>query len=423
MSAKSIERAYELARERYAEIGVDAEAALERLSATSLSIHCWQGDDVTGWETHDEATSLGGTAPIGAYPGRARTPEELRADLAQAFARIPGRHRVNLQSHYYETGGVKIGRDAIEPRHYHGWRDWAKAMGLAGVDLAPAYYSHPMFRDGFSLAHPDRSVREYWIEHGKRCRRAAADLAGAFGAPCLVNYWAPDGFKDTPVDRLAPRRRLAESLDATMAERIDPSLVVDAVESKLFGLGSESYVVGSNEFCLGYAASRRIAVTLDTGHFHPTEQVADKISALLLFTDRLSFHVSRGVRWDSDHVVVLNDETLAIAQELVRDDFLGRVHLGLDYFDASINRVAAWIIGARSVQKALLRALLEPTERLRGMENEFRLTERLAWLEEIKALPWSCVWNMFCARNGVDAGWQWLEGVKAYESRALAGRK
>ncbi len=422
MSDARIEKSYELAREAYAEQGVDADAALEGLAGVAISLHCWQGDDVTGWETHDEATSLGGTAPIGNYPGRARTPDELRSDIAMAFSCVPGRHRVNLQSHYYETGGGAIGRDRIEPKHYHGWRDWAKEQKLTGVDLAPAYYSHPMFRDGMSLSHPDKGVRDYWIEHGRRCRRAAAELARDFGTPSLVNYWAPDGFKDMTIDRLAPRRRLAEALDATMEEAIPAELVVDAVESKLFGLGSESYVVGSHEFYMGYAMTRRKSVTIDTGHFHPTEFIADKISSILLFSDRLSFHVSRGVRWDSDHVVAFNDETVSIAQELVRGGFLGRAHIGLDYFDASINRVAAWVIGMRSFQKALLFAMLEPLEKWRAAERAFDFTSRLAWLEESKSMPWQAVWDKFCLVHGVPLGESWLAGVKSYESSVMAAR-
>ena len=422
MSDARVEKAYELAREAYAEKGVDAGAALDRLAGVSISLHCWQGDDVTGWEIHDEETSLGGTAPIGSYPGRARTPGELRSDLAMALSCIPGRHRVNLQSHYYETDGRAIGRDQIEAKHYHGWRDWAKEMKLTGIDLAPAYYSHPMFRDGMSLAHPDKSVRDYWIEHGRRCRRAAAALAGEFGTPSLVNYWAPDGFKDMTIDRYAPRARLAAALDETMAEPIDADLVVDAVESKLFGLGSESYVVGSHEFHMGYAMTRRKSITIDTGHFHPTEMIADKISSVLLFSERLSFHVSRGVRWDSDHVVIMNDEAVSIAQELVRGDFLGRTHIGLDYFDASINRVAAWVIGMRSFQKALLYAMLEPLGKWREDELSFDFTSRLARLEEAKSMPWQAVWDKFCLVHCSPLGESWLGRVKAYEKDVMSSR-
>lgn len=422
MPEGKIEKTYELAREAYAEQGVDTEAALAALAGVAISVHSWQGDDVAGWESHDEATSLGGTAPIGTYPGRARTPEELRSDLAVALSCVPGPHRVNLQSHYYETGGGKIGRDEIEPKHYYGWRDWAKEHGLKGVDIAPAYYSHPMFRDGMSLSHPDKGVRDYWVEHGKRVRRAAAELARDFGTPALVNYWMPDGFKDMTVDRLAPRQRLAAALDETMAEAIPSDLVVDAVESKLFGLGSESYVVGSHEFHTGYAMTRRKTITIDTGHFHPTEFIADKISAILLYSDRLSFHISRGVRWDSDHVVILNDESAAIAQELVRGGFLGRTHIGLDYFDASINRVAAWVVGLRSFRKALLMAMLEPLAKWRAAEREFDFTSRLAWLEEAKSMPWQAVWNKFCLVHGAPVGDAWLGKVKAYERDVMSSR-
>lgn len=422
MSDARIEKSYEIARETYAEQGVDTDAALAALAGVAISLHSWQGDDVTGWEVHDEATSLGGTAPIGTYPGKARTPAELRADIAMALSCVPGRHRVNLQSHYYETDGRKIGRDEIEAKHYHGWRDWAKEQGLLGIDIAPAYYSHPMFKDGMSLSHPDKSVRDYWIEHGRRCRRAIAELAREFGTPSLVNYWMPDGFKDMTIDRSAPRRRLAAALDDTMAEPIPSDLIVDAVESKLFGLGSESYVVGSHEFHMGYAMTRRKTITIDTGHFHPTEFIADKVSSLLLYSDRLSFHISRGVRWDSDHVVIFNDESQAIAQELVRGGFLNRTHIGLDYFDASINRVAAWVVGMRSFQKALLVAMLEPLAKWRAAEVSFDFTSRLAWLEEAKAMPWAAVWDKFCLVHEVPVGGSWLPLVKEYEERVMSLR-
>lgn len=421
MSEKVVEKAYDIAKELYALQGVDTEAALSRLAGVPISLHSWQGDDVTGWEVHDVETSLGGTAPIGSYPWRARNPEELRSDIAVALSCVPGRHRVNIQSHYYETGS-KIGRDEIGPEHYRGWRDWAKEHDLVGLDLAPAYYSHPMFKDGMSLAHPDRSVREYWIEHGRRCRRVAAGFARDFGSASLVNYWAPDGFKDMTVDRYSPRVRLAESLDATLEEAFPTTEVVDAVESKLFGLGSENYVVGSHEFCMGYAMTRKRAVTLDTGHFHPTEVIADKISSLLLFSDRLSLHVSRGVRWDSDHVVILNDESIMLGQELVRGDFIDRTHIGLDYFDASINRVAAWVIGMRSFQKALLIAMLEPLTKWKEDELSFDFTTRLARIEEAKSMPWQAVWDMFCLRLEAPPGSVWLDRVKEYEQGVMSSR-
>jgi len=414
------ERAFALARGRYAALGVDADVALDRLSGIAVSLHCWQGDDVGGFEATREALG-GGLAVTGNYPGKARTPEELRSDLERACSLIPGRHRLNLHASYAETGGKAVGRDEIRPEHFRGWVDWAKGQGL-GIDFNPTFFSHPMAADGYTLAHADEGVRRFWIDHGIAARAVAASIGEALGSPCINNVWIPDGSKDAPVDRKGPRERLAASLDAILARPVDPRFARDAVESKLFGLGSESYVVGSHEFYLGYALTRSTILCLDAGHFHPTETISDKLSAVLTWLDEVLLHVSRGVRWDSDHVVTLTDELQAIAQEAVRGDYLGRVHFGLDFFDASINRVAAWVIGTRALLKALLMALLEPIGMLRRHEAEGDLTGRLALLEECKSLPFAAVWDQHCLNRGVPVGIAWLGEVRAYESDVLARR-
>lgn len=406
--------AYALAREAYGALGVDPEAALATLAATPLSLHCWQGDDVRGFEGAGELG--GGLAATGSYPGRARNADELRADLDQALALIPGRHRVNLHAIYADTPAR---RDQLKSEHFRGWLDWARARGR-GLDFNPTFFSHPLAADGFTLSHRDENVRRFWIEHGRACRRIGADFGRALGTPSVVNVWIPDGYKDAPADRLVPRQRLMESLDEIFAEPLEHAL--DAVEGKLFGLGSESYVVGSHEFYLGYAITRKKTLCLDAGHFHPTESVADKLSSVLLHVPRVLLHVSRGVRWDSDHVVILDDATWAIFEEIVRGGWLDRVSIGLDYFDASINRIAAWIIGARAAQKALLAALLEPSARLREHENAGNFTARLALLEECKTLPLGAVWEEFCRRNDVPAGLDWLDSVMRYEREVLSRR-
>jgi L-rhamnose isomerase len=407
---------YEIAREAYAALGVDAEKALEVLARHPVSVHCWQGDDVGGFESASAGDPGGGLAVTGNHPGRARTPEELRADLEKVFSLVPGKHRLNLHAFYLEAGGGKVDRDAIETKHFQNWIEWAKTRGV-GMDFNPTCFAHPKAADGFTLAHRDRGIREFWIEHARRCRTIGADIGRALGSTCVVNVWIPDGYKDLPADRLGPRQRLIESLDAVFAEKLPASDEIDAVECKLFGIGSESYVAGSHEFYLGYAVSRQKAVCLDAGHFHPTETLADKISSVLLFVPRLLLHVSRGVRWDSDHVVILDDPTRAVMEELVRGDFLGRTSIGLDYFDASINRVAAWVIGIRATQKALLLALLEPSKHLREAEENGNFTARLALLEEAKSLPWGAVWDEFCARNDVPAGAHWLAEAEAYRQQ------
>jgi L-rhamnose isomerase len=419
-SEHALHSAYALARERYAVLGVDTDAAVAQLDSISLSLHCWQGDDVAGFENAGEALS-GGIAATGNYPGRACNPAELRQDLDQAYQLIPGRHRLNLHALYAETGGQRIDRNALRPEHFTGWVDWAKANGH-GLDFNPSYFSHPKAASGFTLASPDPGIRQFWVEHGIACRQIGAYLGRELGTPCVTNTWIPDGFKDTPADRKAPRERLKQSLDAILAEPIDRQRNLDAVEGKLFGIGSESYVVGSHEFYLGYAVANQVLLTLDSGHYHPTEVVSDKLSAVLSFVDEVLLHVSRGVRWDSDHVVTLSDELVSIAQEVVRGNYLDRVHIGLDYFDASINRVAAWVIGARNMQRALLLALLEPIGLLRQLEEAGDTTGRLALMEEAKGLPFGAVWDHYCLWQGMPVGYGFMDAIRDYEARVLAQR-
>jgi L-rhamnose isomerase len=383
-------------------------------------LHCWQGDDVGGFENTGSELG-GGLAVTGNYPGKARTPDELRRDLEKALSLIPGKHRLNLHASYAETGGRPVERDQITPEHFRNWIDWAKSHGL-GMDFNPTYFAHPKAADGFTLSHRDEGIRKFWVRHGIACRQIGAAMGKALGTPCVTNVWVPDGQKDTPADRKGPRERLARSLDEMFAAHLDPAHNLDAVEGKLFGIGSESYVVGSHEFYLGYAITRKKLVCLDAGHYHPTESLADKISAVLANLDRILLHVSRGVRWDSDHVVTLTDDLVAIALELVRGDFLGRTHIGLDFFDASINRVAAWVIGTRCMLKALLIALLEPSQKLRELEAAGDYTSRLALSEELKTLPFGAVWDYYCLQQGVPVGPAWLDEVKSYERDVLSKR-
>lgn len=414
-----VQQAFELAVERYESIGVDVNKALQTLSGIAISVHCWQGDDVVGFEGSD--AELGsGLAVTGNYPGRARTPDELRSDLELAYSLIPGKHRLNLHALYGEFDGV-VERNEIGVEHFQGWIDWAQAQGLS-LDFNPSYFSHEKASDGFTLAHPDHGTRQFWIEHGIACREIAVAMGKAQGNACINNVWVPDGFKDSPASRKHPRERLAESLDAVFAKPFESNHLLDAVECKLFGIGSESYVVGSHEFYMGYAISRNKVLCLDAGHFHPTEVISDKISSTLMYVPELLLHVSRGVRWDSDHVVTLTDELQAIMQEIVRGDYLDRVHIGLDFFDASINRVAAWVIGTRNACKALLMAMLEPTDRLLEAERDGDYTTRLALLEEQKTMPFGAVWDHYCQNSGVPVGAEWLEKVRSYESRVLSHR-
>lgn len=417
---KEIRAAYSLARERYADLGVDSDAALDRLRQIAISLHCWQGDDVSGFESQDGQLG-GGLAVTGNYPGRARTAGELRRDLDQTYSLIPGTHRLNLHAIYAETGGERVERNQLRPEHFANWVDWAREKGH-GLDFNPTLFSHPLAESGFTLSSADEGVRRFWIEHCLACREIGAHFGRELGTPAVTNIWIPDGYKDTPVDRRSPRERLQASLDKILSRQVNPQHNLDAVESKLFGIGSESYVVGSHEFYLGYALRNDILLTLDSGHYHPTETISDKISAVLLHLDELLLHVSRGVRWDSDHVVTLNDDLQAIMQEIVRGDFLDRVHIGLDFFDASINRVAAWTIGARNALRALLIALLEPAGQMRALEAAGDYTQRLALLEALKGMPYGAVWDYYCLQQDVPVGIAIMDEVKAYETQALAGR-
>lgn len=412
---------YASARDAYAAIGVNTETALKSLESVKISLHCWQGDDVGGFEKPDAQLSGGGIQATGNYPGKARTLAQLRQDLDQALALIPGKHRLNLHALYADLDGKKIERNEYTPAQFQSWIDWAKARGL-GLDFNPSYFSHPLADNGLTLSHPDRAVRQYWIEHGIASRKIGAEMGRQLSNTAVTNFWIPDGSKDTPVDRKGPRERLTASLDAIFAEKIDPKLNLDALEGKLFGIGSESYVVGSHEYYLGYAVKHQKLLCLDAGHYHPTENMADKISAVLQFVPEILLHVSRGVRWDSDHVVILDDATRGIMEELVRGDYLARTHIGLDFFDASINRLAAWVVGTRSALKCLLLAFLEPAAKLRELEAAGDFTSRLALLEETKTLPFGPVWDEFCRRQNVPVGADWIAEMKNYERKVLAGR-
>lgn len=415
----TIESSFQLAEERYSAMGVDVQQALETLRSVAVSVHCWQGDDVRGFE-HDADDLGSGLAVTGNHPGRARNVDELRADLEVAYSMLPGNHRLNLHAIYGEFP-TAVDRNEIGPEHFSGWIDWARQQQV-GLDFNPSFFSHDKADDGFTLSHSDAGIRNFWIEHGIACREIGATMGRELDSACVNNIWVPDGYKDLPADRFVPRERLAASLDEMFAKSFDANELLDAVECKLFGIGSESYVVGSHEFYLGYALSRKKLLCLDAGHFHPTEVVSDKISSVMMYLPEILLHVSRGVRWDSDHVITLSDELQAIAQEIVRGGFLDRVHIGLDFFDASINRVAAWVIGTRNMIKATLMALLEPTEQLKQAELEGDLTSRLAIMEEIKSMPFGAVWDYYCMKSGVPVGLSWLEQVKQYEQKILPAR-
>lgn len=417
---KHIERSYQLASDRFSSLGVDTDKALDQLARVAISLHCWQGDDVGGFENAGGA--LGdGLAVTGNYPGKARTPDQLRNDFQKALSLIPGTHRLNLHACYAEMNGRKVDRDRLSIDQFKNWISWARSLKI-GLDFNQTYFSHPMVKGGFTLSHQDKAVRKFWIEHGIRCREIGAEFGKSLGKTCLTNLWIPDGMKDTPADRRGPRERLAESLDAIFKKKIDKKYNVDSVEPKLFGIGAESFTPGSHEFYLGYAVSRGTLLTLDAGHYHPTEGIADKISSVLCFLPEIALHVSRGVRWDSDHVVTLTDELQAIAQEIVWNGYLGRVRIGLDYFDASINRVAAWVIGTRNMIKALLMALLTPIGKLKAYEADGDYTSRLALMEDAKLLPFGAVWDYYCIQKGVPAGNAWLQEIKTYEQAVLAER-
>ena len=416
MKQELIEKAYEVARERYAAYGIDTEAVLATLQRVQLSLHCWQADDVTGFESTGSLT--GGIQATGNYPGKARNIEELRADILKAASFIPGKHRLNIHEIYGEFGGKKVDRNEVEPAHFEGWIQWGLENGMK-LDFNSTSFSHPKSGD-LSLSNPDKEIRDFWIEHTKRCRAIAEEMGRRQGDPCIMNLWVHDGSKDITVNRMKYRALLKDSLDKIFEQKYDN--MKDCIESKVFGIGLESYTVGSNDFYIGYGAQNGKIVTLDTGHFHPTESVADKLSSLLLFVPEVMLHVSRPVRWDSDHVTIMNDDTLDLMHEIVRCDALDRVHIGLDYFDASINRIGAYVIGTRATQKCLLRALLEPLAQLRQYEANGQGFERLALLEEAKNLPWNAVGDMFCLRAGVPVGESFIAEVQQYEKDVTSKR-
>ncbi|WP_337031986.1 L-rhamnose isomerase [Paenibacillus illinoisensis] len=414
-----VKQAYEAAKLLYAQHGIDTDEVLEKLAEIKVSVHCWQGDDVKGFLNQDGELT-GGISVTGQYPGAATTPAELRADLEQAFSLIPGKHKVNLHAIYTDTD-EKVELDQIEPKHYEKWVQWAKEQGL-GLDFNPTCFSHDKSSDGFTLSHPDPEIRKFWIDHCKASRRIGAYFGEQLGQTCVTNVWVPDGFKDNPVDRMTPRKRLKNSLDEVFAEKLDPKHNLDAVESKLFGLGSEAYVVGSHEFYMGYGLQNDTLICLDAGHFHPTEVISNKLSSLALFTSGILLHVSRPMRWDSDHVVIMDDELLEIARELVRHDLLPTTHVGLDFFDASINRVAAWVVGTRNTIKALLRAMLEPVDALKAAELKGDYTVRLALTEEFKSYPFGAIWDYYCAQQEVPVREKWISEIKTYEEDVLLQR-
>lgn len=416
MKEQLIDNAYSIAKERYASIGVDTDKAMDILQNISLSMHCWQADDVTGFESAGALT--GGIQTTGNYPGKARNMEEVRTDILKAMSFIPGRHRLSLHEIYGDFGGRFVDRNEVEPSHFESWMQWAAENGIK-LDFNSTSFSHPK-SGNLTLASPDKGIRDFWVEHTSRCRAIAEEMGRRQNDPCIMNLWIHDGSKDITVNRMMYRELLKDSLDRIFSKEY--ANMKDSIESKVFGIGLESYTVGSNDFYIGYGVSRQKLVTLDTGHFHPTESVADKLSSLLLFVPEVLLHVSRPVRWDSDHVTIMNDETLDLCKEIVRCGALGRVHIGLDYFDASINRIGAYVIGSRATQKCLLQALLEPLPALRRYEAEEKGFERLALLEEAKSMPWNAVWDMFCMRNGVPVGDEFIAGVEEYEAEVTSKR-
>ena len=416
MNEMRIKQAYDIAVERYAELGIDVEQVLAQLQKIEISMHCWQADDVSGFEASGELT--GGIQATGNYPGKARNIDELRADILKASSLIPGRQRLNLHEIYGDFGGVFVDRDQVEPKHFESWIEWGLENGMS-LDFNTTSFSHPKSGD-LSLANPDKAIRDFWIEHSKRCRAIAEYMGVRQGNPCIMNLWVHDGSKDITVNRMLYRQLLKDSLDQIFAQQYDN--MKDCVESKVFGIGLESYTVGSNDFYIGYGATNNKIVTLDTGHFHPTESVADKLSSLLLFVPEVMLHVSRPVRWDSDHVTIMNDETMDLCKEIVRCNALDRVHIGLDYFDASINRIGAYVIGTRATQKCLLQAMLEPLAQLRLYEANGQGFERLALLEESKSMPWNAVWDMFCLRNSVPVGEGFIADIQQYEREVTSKR-
>lgn len=410
---------YETAKEIYACLGIDTDKVIKELSGVSISMHCWQGDDVGGFESN--AALSGGIQATGNYPGKARNPQELMGDIDEALSLIPGRHRINLHATYAFYEGEKVSRDRLEPKHFDSWIQFAKERGL-GLDINPTLFSHPLAADGLTLSHPDEKVRRFWIDHCMAIRKIGAYIGEQLGSPCLCNIWIPDGYKEAPADRIGPRQRLKASLDEIYSVKYDKKYLLDSVESKVFGIGVESYTVGSHEFYMNYAAKNDVLCLLDNGHYHPTENVADKIPSLLLFADKVALHVTRGVRWDSDHVTAYNDELKDIAKEIVLANGLDRVLIGLDYFDASINRVAAWVMGMRNMQKALLTAMLTPFGTLKEYQDKGDFTSMFTLSEEVKTFPIGDVWDEFCRLNNVELREKWIKKVKEYEEKVLSER-
>ena len=411
---------YETAKVDYAKYGIDTEKAMNILKDVPISIHCWQGDDVVGFDSK-EALS-GGIQTTGNYPGKATTPEELMADMDKVFSLVPGKKKLNLHACYaiFENGEY-ANRDALEPKHFAKWVKFAKERGM-GIDFNPTFFSHPKVKDNLTLSSPDEETRKFWVEHGKACLKISEYFANETGGPCVMNIWIPDGYKEIPADRLGPRARFKKSLDEILSVPYDKTKVYITLESKVFGIGLENYTVGSAEFCLSYSTKAGITPLMDNGHYHPTEVVSDKISSLLLFNEKIALHVTRPVRWDSDHVVLFDDETKEIAKEIVRNDALDRVFIALDYFDASVNRVAAWTVGARNMQKALLNALLLPSEKLAAYQDKANYTKMLAMSEEFKTFPFGDIWDEYCEREGVPVGPDWIRDVEIYEAEVLSKR-
>ena len=416
-----IKKAYEIAKEQYTAIGVDTEAALKKMRELTISLHCWQTDDVGGFETPDATLSGGGIQTTGNYPGKAKSVPDVRQDLEKVMSLLPGKQRVNLHAIYGEFQGEMIDRDQIELKHFQGWIDWCKEQEI-GMDFNGTFFAHPKAAEGFTLSSKDEEIRQFWVEHLKRCRAISAEVGKQLGTPCIHNTWVPDGSKDTPIDRNGYRILLQKSLDEGMAVKYPKEYMKDAVESKTFGIGLESMTVGSNEFYVGYAVKNNILMCIDNGHYHPTEIAGDKISAVLQYIDGLLLHVTRPVRWDSDHVVTLNEEIQLIASEIVRNNFMSRVNVGLDFFDASINRIGAYVTGTRAAQKAFLIAALEPTADLVKMEEEAQYFERLATLEELKTMPFSAVWDYYCMQEGVPVGMEYITKIQKYEKEVLSKR-
>jgi L-rhamnose isomerase len=421
MNKTRIEKAYQLAKEEYAELGIDTDVVLQKMADVVISLHCWQTDDVGGFETPDATLSGGGIQATGNYPGKATSIAEMRADLEKVLSLLPGKQRLNLHAIYGDFQGERVDRNQIEVKHYQSWIDWCKKLGI-GMDFNASCFAHPKADGGFTLSSKNEEIRQFWVEHVARCRAISAEFGKQLGTPCVHNTWIPDGSKDTPIDRNGYRATLKKSLDEAMAVKYPKEFMKDAVESKVFGIGLESMTVGSNEFYMGYAMQNNILLCLDNGHFHPTEVVGDKISSVLQFVDGVLLHVTRPIRWDSDHVVTLNEDVQLIASEIIRNNFLNRVNIGLDFFDASINRIGAYVVGTRATQKAFLIAMLEPTAQLVELEEAGKNFERLAMLEELKTKPFAAVWDYYCMLQNVPVGMEYIAEIQQYEKEFLSKR-